>query len=183
MVLVALLALLCCTRQSRAPNIDRCAPAIWPWPLPWLWPLTLTLTLKQCNSDVKMLFAFDPDQGEGHSYMSNIKVVGQTVPVWERWRADGRYQVHYFPASPSYAVDNYEHYLEFVESVQFVFAFSGCEMCLIFSIPSALYSQECPDITDCCFILGSSYNRINIIGKSLIQTTCISTFHLSLTLN
>ena len=29
MVVVAL----CCTQQSRAPNIDRCAPEIRPWPL------------------------------------------------------------------------------------------------------------------------------------------------------
>ncbi len=51
-----------CTRQSRAPNIDCCAPENWPWP----WHLTLTqpltLTLKQGNSDVKKRFlAFDLD--------------------------------------------------------------------------------------------------------------------------
>ncbi len=34
---------LCCTRQSRAPNIDRYAPDIWHWP--WPWPLTLTFDL------------------------------------------------------------------------------------------------------------------------------------------
>ncbi len=43
MILIAL----CCTWQSRAPNIDRCTPEIWPWP----WPLFLTL--KQGTSDVK----------------------------------------------------------------------------------------------------------------------------------
>ncbi len=31
--LVVTLIALCCTRQSRAPNIDRCAPEIWPWPM------------------------------------------------------------------------------------------------------------------------------------------------------
>ncbi len=48
-----------CTRQSRAPNIDRCAPEKWPWPLTltrdldldlWPWPRPLTLT-----------FDLDPD--------------------------------------------------------------------------------------------------------------------------
>ncbi len=39
-----------CTRQNRAPNIDRYAPEIWPLPRP------LTLTLKQDNSDVKTRF-------------------------------------------------------------------------------------------------------------------------------
>ncbi len=65
--LVITLTVLCCTRQSRAPNIDRCAPEIWPWPLTlthdlWPWPLTLTLTLRQGKSDVKTrFFAFDLD--------------------------------------------------------------------------------------------------------------------------
>ena len=44
-----------------------------------------------------------------------MKVVGQTVQAWERWRTDGltdgrtdgRYQAHYLPASLSYAIDNY----------------------------------------------------------------------------
>ncbi len=42
--LVMMVVALCCTRQSRAPNIDRCAPEIWPW------PVTLILT-----------FDLDPD--------------------------------------------------------------------------------------------------------------------------
>ncbi len=56
-----------CTRQSRAPNIDRCVPENWPLPLTltrdldiWPWPRPLTFTLKQGNSDVKTRFlAFD----------------------------------------------------------------------------------------------------------------------------
>ncbi len=59
----------CCTRQSRVPNIDHCAPEIWPWPLtfdldqwPWPWPWPRHLTLRQCNSDVKpRILAFDLD--------------------------------------------------------------------------------------------------------------------------
>ena len=43
---------LCCTRQSRAPIIDRCTPEILPWP----WPLTLT-----SNFDLDPTFDFDPD--------------------------------------------------------------------------------------------------------------------------
>ncbi len=69
--LVMTLIALDCTRQSRAPNFDRCTPENQPWPLtltrdldpdpwPWYWPLTLTL--KQGNSDVKTRFwAFDLD--------------------------------------------------------------------------------------------------------------------------
>ncbi len=61
--LVMTLAALCCTRQSRVPTIDCCAPKnltltlthdldleLWPWPRP------LTLTLKQGNSNVKTRF-------------------------------------------------------------------------------------------------------------------------------
>ncbi len=48
----------CCPRLFLAPNIDGCAPEIWPWP----WPRPLTLTLKQCNSDAKAQFyTFDLD--------------------------------------------------------------------------------------------------------------------------
>ena len=36
---------ICCTRQSRALNIDRCAPEIQSWPLPWPLPLTPTFDL------------------------------------------------------------------------------------------------------------------------------------------
>ncbi len=54
--LVMVVVALYCTRQSRALNIDRCAPEIWPWLRP------LTLTLRQCNSDVKTWFlALDLD--------------------------------------------------------------------------------------------------------------------------
>ncbi len=56
---VMTLVALCCTRQSRAPNIDNCASENRPWPLtlthdldPDLWPWTLTLT---------PTFALDPD--------------------------------------------------------------------------------------------------------------------------
>ncbi len=59
--LVMTLIALWCTQQSRAPNIDRCVPEIWPWPwfLTWHRPLTLTL-IKPGNSDVKTGFlAFD----------------------------------------------------------------------------------------------------------------------------
>ncbi len=62
---------LCRTRQSRAPNIDRCAPEIWSQPFRLTLTLTpafdldprpLTLTLKQCNSDAKRQFlTFDLD--------------------------------------------------------------------------------------------------------------------------
>ena len=61
----------CCTQQSRASSINRCAPEIWHWPLTlthdidldlWPWPQPLTLTLKQANSHVKTQFwAFDLD--------------------------------------------------------------------------------------------------------------------------
>ena len=43
--LVMTLIALCCTRQSWAPNVDHCAPEIWPWPVTltttfdlWPWP-------------------------------------------------------------------------------------------------------------------------------------------------
>ncbi len=53
---------LCCTRQSRAPTIDRCAPGIDFDLLPWPVILTLTLTLKWGNSDVNTQFlSFDLD--------------------------------------------------------------------------------------------------------------------------
>ncbi len=99
MVVVAL----CCIRQSRAPNIDRCAPEIWPWP----WPLTLTLTLalRQCNSDVKhdfwhltLTFDLQPNLAKVkvdlHTKNQGHKSNGSVVRV----DADGRYQVHYLPA-------------------------------------------------------------------------------------
>ncbi len=65
--LVMTLIALYCTRQSLAPNIDRCVPKIQPWPLtltrdldPDLWPWPLTL--KQGNSDIKTRFlVFDLD--------------------------------------------------------------------------------------------------------------------------
>ncbi len=59
---------LCCTWQSRAPNIDHCAPENWCCPVnltndldPDFFNLdpTLTFTLKQGNSDVKMILALD----------------------------------------------------------------------------------------------------------------------------
>ncbi len=49
---------LCCTRQSRAPNIDRCTPESWPWPL----TLTPTFDLKARQQWCKTHFlAYDLD--------------------------------------------------------------------------------------------------------------------------
>ena len=59
--LVMILIALCCTQQSRAPNIDQCTPENCPWQVTF-WPRPLILSLKQGNSDVKIPFlAFDLD--------------------------------------------------------------------------------------------------------------------------
>ncbi len=50
LLLVMTLIALCCTRQSQARNIDRCAPEVWFWP----WPRPLTL--EHGNSDAKTRF-------------------------------------------------------------------------------------------------------------------------------
>ena len=55
---------LCCTRQSRAPNIDHCALEIWctlpfdldPWPWPWPSTLTPTFDLKASKQWCKTQF-------------------------------------------------------------------------------------------------------------------------------
>ncbi len=62
----------CCTRQSRAPNIDSCTPEIWPW----LMTLTPTLTSRQCNSDEKHEFDLDiwPTTLTFNPNLANIKV-------------------------------------------------------------------------------------------------------------
>ena len=108
---------LCCTRQSRAPHIDRCAPEIWLWP----WSVTLTLTLRQWNSDVKTrYFALDlelwPTTLTYNPNIAKVKLDLHTkyqgsrsncsgVTAMTDRQMDGRYQAHYLPASLSYAVD------------------------------------------------------------------------------
>ncbi len=119
-----------CTRQSRAPNIDTCAPENWPWPLTlthdldiWPWPRPLTLTLKQGNSDVKTRFlAFDLDlwpttltynpnlakvklnlHTKYQGRRSNGSAVRVSADGQTDGRTEGRYQVHYLPR---FAVDN-----------------------------------------------------------------------------
>ena len=98
----------CCTRQSRAPNIDHCTPEIWPWH----WPLTLTptLTLKQGNSNVKhdsWPFGLDlwpttldlqsqPSQGQGRPSCQKSR----SKAIWFKWersetQAHGQTDRHY----------------------------------------------------------------------------------------
>ena len=92
--LVMKVVVLCSTRQSQAPNIDRCAPKnstlthdLDPWPL--------TLTFKAtCVVETRFLaFDLDPD----------AKNQGQMVQLGERTQSDrwtdGHYQVHYLPPS------------------------------------------------------------------------------------
>ncbi len=123
--LVMLLMALYRTRQSQAPNINRCAPENWPWPLTltrdlgsWAWPrhLTLTLTLKQGNSDIKTRFlAFDlwPMTLPYNLNLAKVKVNlhteyqghrsnGSAMRVSTDRQTDGRYQIHYLPR---FAVD------------------------------------------------------------------------------
>ena len=113
-----------CTRQSRAPNIDRFAPENWPWPLTLncdldldldIWPWPLTLTLKQSNSDVKTRFlTFDHDlwpmtltyNPNLHARYQGCKSNGSAVRVETDGWTDKCYQVHYLSSSLSYAVDN-----------------------------------------------------------------------------
>ncbi len=54
--LVMVVIALCCTWQSRAPNIDRCVPYIWPWPRSLTLTPTFDLDLKASNSDVDTQF-------------------------------------------------------------------------------------------------------------------------------
>ncbi len=120
---------LCCTRQSRAPNIDRCALASRPWPLtltrdldPNLWPCPWPLTLKQGNSEAKTRFlAFDldlwPTTLTYNPSLARVKVDPHTKNQGQRsngsnrrartnWQTDGqtdgRYQFYYLPR---FAVD------------------------------------------------------------------------------
>ncbi len=107
-----------CTRQSQAPDIDRCAPKLWPWPLTLTYDLDptltqpLTLTLMQGISDVKTwFFTFDirpwPTMPaclrQRSTRLQKINVLGQTVQPGElgnsNGRTDGRYQFHNLPAS------------------------------------------------------------------------------------
>ncbi len=69
--LVMTLFALYCTRHSRAPNFDHCAPEIWPWP----WPLTLTLMWGKI--DVKTQFlTFDlwPTTLTNNPSLAKVKV-------------------------------------------------------------------------------------------------------------
>ena len=118
--LVMTLIALCCTWQIRAPNFDRWNLTLTSDLSPWHWPRPLTLTLKQGISDVKkQILAFDldlwpttltynPSQAQGSRLipMIKIKVVGQTVHLWEHWQTDGRtgrrYQVHDLPRFASW---------------------------------------------------------------------------------
>ncbi len=122
-----------CTRQSRAPNIDRCAPESWPWTLTlthdldpdlWPWPRPLTLTLQQGNSGCKTRFlTFDLElwpttltynpilarvkvdpHAKNQGHRSNGSAVRAQTDRQTNGRTDGRYQVHYLPR---FAVDNY----------------------------------------------------------------------------
>ncbi len=86
----------CCTRQSRAPNIDRCVPEIWPRPLTlthdldpdlWPWPWPLTLTLKQCNIDVKTIFEIWPWPLTYDLDLQSQPALGQGQPLYQKWRS------------------------------------------------------------------------------------------------
>ncbi len=131
--LVMVLIGLYCTRQSRAPNIDRCAPENWPWPLIlthdldldlWPWPWCKVIVMSKHDFGIwpwPLTYDLDPQsqpsQGQGQptyrisrSYVKRFspergrrRTDGRTDRRTDR-RTDGRYQVHYLPR---FAVNNY----------------------------------------------------------------------------
>ncbi len=126
----------CCTQQSRASSINRCAPEIWHWPLTlthdidldlWPWPQPLTLTLKQANSHVKTQFwAFDLDlwpttltyiaslakvKVELHAKDEGRRSNGSTMRVQTNGQADGRYQFYNLPAMRSQPIRIHSYWL------------------------------------------------------------------------
>ncbi len=110
---------------SRVPNIDRYTPDIWTWPLtlmltfdltfdhdPDLWPQEgkRQLTVKSKHAFEHLTLTFDlqsqPSLGQGESpcQKSRSKVKWFKQESSDRHtngRRDGRYQVHYLPASRS----------------------------------------------------------------------------------
>ena len=113
---------LCCTQQSRAPNIDRCTPEIWPLTLTptfdldpdlWRWPQGRVTVMSKHNC-----FAFDLDfwsttltynpilakvKVDSHTKNQGRRSNGSAVRAQTNRRTDGRYQVHHLPR---FAVDN-----------------------------------------------------------------------------
>ena len=107
LVITHTLIALCCTWQSRAPNIDRCAPEIWPRLLTltrdldpdlWPWPSSkVAVTLWRSSNDGQNKRPFwvklDPhakNQGQRFSQESTNKQINE-------W-TDGPYRVHCLPA-------------------------------------------------------------------------------------
>ncbi len=60
----------CCTRQSRAPDIDRCAPNIWPW------PATFDLENKQTDNLTGIRFKQESVNGQ-----TDGQTDGRTLPI------------------------------------------------------------------------------------------------------
>ncbi len=112
---------LCCTRQSRAPNIERCEPKfdldLWSCPVTLALTFDLDLDTKDGYSDVKTRFlAFDldldlqsqPCLGPGRppcqksrskvTWFSRESVDWRTDGRTDR-QTDGRYKFYYLPAS------------------------------------------------------------------------------------
>ncbi len=128
--LVMVVVALCCTRQSRAPNIDRCAPEIWPWPQTltltfdldpdlWPWPQIKVIGDKQWNKNTSIqcltltyiarlakvkVDLHAQDEGRRSNGSARRVVTDGQADGQTGGQTDGRYQVHYLPR---FAVDNY----------------------------------------------------------------------------